>query len=147
MREKLGLPEDQKFFSFMFSKHKQQVNIMSILTRTIAYVQVPPNLTYILQSLNFNVNAFTKSFLKSRFQEWYAKEVTNGLNKGENVHQFDIDTKLSKMKPIHSRLLISLYYKLQNSSKMIKSAFENASIMEADNKKITNEDPFKHLSE
>ena len=60
MREKLGLPEDQKFFSFMFSNHKQQVSIVSILTRTIAYVQVPRNLTYIFQPLNLNVNAFTK---------------------------------------------------------------------------------------
>ena len=69
---------------------------------SIAYVQVPPNFTHIFQPLNLSVNAFAKSFLKSRFREWYTKEVTNGLDKGENVHQIGIDTKLSKMKPIHA---------------------------------------------
>ena len=44
--------------------------------------------------------------------------------------------------------VISTYDKLQNYGEMIKSAFENASIMEAiDNKEIPDEDPFKHLSE
>ena len=62
-------------------------------TNNIAYAQVPPNLTHIFQPLDFNVNAFVKSFLKSRFQEWCTKEVTNGLNKGKNVHQIDIDNK------------------------------------------------------
>ena len=82
------------------------------------------------------------------YQEWYTKEATNGVNKGENVHQIDIDTKLSKMKPIHVRWLSSLYDKLRNSGKMIKSTFENASIMEAiDNKEILDEDPVKHLFE
>ena len=52
------------------------------------------------------------------------------------------------MKPTHARWLISLYDKLRNSGEMIKSIFENASIMEAiDNKDIPNEDTFKHLSE
>ena len=51
------------------------------------------------------------------------------------------------MKPI-LQWLISLYDKLRNSGKIIKSTFENASIMEAnDNKEISDEDPFKHLSE
>ena len=51
------------------------------------------------------------------------------------------------MKPI-LRWLISLYDKLRNSGKIIKSTFENACIMEAnDNKEISDEDPLKHLSE
>ena len=108
----------------------------------IAYVKVPPNLTHIFQPLDRNVNAFAKSFLKSRFQDRHAN------NKGKNNHQTNIDTKLSKVKPIYARWLISLYDKLQNSCKMIKSAFENASIMEGiDNKEIPDEDSFKHLPE
>ena len=52
------------------------------------------------------------------------------------------------MKPIHARWLISLCDKLRNSGKMIKSAFENASIMKAiDKKEIPDEDPFKPLSQ
>ena len=76
------------------------------------------------------------------------KRGKNGLNKRKNVHQIDIDTKLSKMKAIHAWCLISLYDKLRDSGKIIKSAFENASSMEViDNKEIPDEDPFKYLSQ
>ena len=150
IREEPGLPEDQKclliydvFKAQITDKYRKHLD-----KNNIVHVQVPPNLTLISQPLDLNVNAFAKSFLKSRFQEWYAKEVTNGLNKGENVHQIDIDTKLSKIKPIRARWLISLYKKLWNSGKMIKSAFKNASMVGAiDNKQIPDEDPLKHSSQ
>ena len=149
IREEPGLLENRKCL-LTYNVFKVQTTEMyreHLDENNIAYVQVPPNLTHIFQPLVLNVNAFTKSFLKSRSHKWYTKEVTNGLNKGKNVHQIDIDTKLSKMKPIHARWLISLYEKLRNSNKIIKSAFENALVMEAiDNKEIPDEDPFKPLS-
>ena len=67
----------------------------------IAHVEVPLNLTCTFQPLDLKVNAFTKKILKLRLIESYSKELTNGQNKGKNVHQFDIDTKLPKMKLIH----------------------------------------------
>ena len=149
IREEPGLPEDQKYLLIYVFKAQITDKYRKHLDKNnIAHVQVPPNLTLISQPLDLNVNAFAKSFLKSRFQEWYAKEVTNGLNKGVNVHQIDIDTKLSKIKSIRARWLISLYKKLWNSGKMIKSAFKNASMVGAiDNKEIPDEDPLKHSSE
>ena len=67
------------------------------------------------------------------------------LDRTQNDHQNDIDSKLSKMKAIYVRWLISLYDKLRNSGEMIKPAFK---VMEAIyNKEIPDEDPFKHLSE
>ena len=117
-REELGLPKDQKclliydvFKAQTTDKYREHLD-----ENNIAHVQVQPNLTHIFQPLDLNAN--------SQFQEWYAKEVTNSLNSGENVHQIFIDTKLSKMKPIHARWLNSLYNKLWNSGKMIKSAYE-----------------------
>ena len=77
----------------------------------IAYVQVLPNLNPIFEPLDINVNLLAKLFLELRFQEWQTKEVTNGLNKGENVYQVDIDTKLLTIKPIHAPWMISLYDK------------------------------------
>ena len=138
IRKELGLPENQKclliydvFEVKTADKHREHFD-----KNNIAYVQALPILTHFFQPLDLNFNGFAKSFLKSGFQEWYAKEVANDLNKGKNVHQIDIDTKLSKMKPIHARwLIISLYDKLRNSGQMIKSAFENNSIMEAIGKK------------
>ena len=143
IRKELGLSENLKclliydvFKAQRADKHREHFD-----KNNIAYVQVLPILTHHFQSLNVSVNGFTKSSLKSGFQDWYAKEVTNGLNKGKNVHQIDIDTKLSKMKQIHAQWLISLYNKLRNSGKMIKSAFQNVSIMEViGNKEISDDD-------
>ena len=55
IREELGLPEDQNVFSFMmFSRHKQQISIVSTLKRTILrmykYLQVWPILFNLLTS-------------------------------------------------------------------------------------------------
>ena len=143
IRKELGLSENQKclliydvFKAQTADKHREHFD-----RNNIAYAQVLPILTHHFQSLDLSVNGFAKSSLKSGLQDWYVKEVTNGLNKGKNVHQIDIDTKLSKMKPIHAQWLISLYNKLRNSGKIIKSAFTNASIMEIiGNKEIPDDD-------
>ena len=110
MREKLGLPGDQKCL-LVYDVFKAQTTdkyCEHLDQNNIAYVQVPPNLTNIFQPLDLIVNEFAKSSLKSRFQEWYARELTNDLDKEENVDQIDIDAKLSKMKAIHGWWLINL---------------------------------------
>ena len=64
-----------------------------------AYVFVPRNLTKNFQSLDLNINAFAKTFLKSKFQECYAEKVEEQLNLGRNVYNISVDTKLSLIKP------------------------------------------------
>ena len=73
--------------------------------KNIAHIQVPTNLTFTFQPLELKVNVFRKKFLKLWLIEWYTKELKNGQNKGKNVHQFDIDTKLAKMKLIHEKAM------------------------------------------
>ena len=39
------------------------------------------------------------------------------MDNGKGVYEVDVDTRLSRMKPIHARWVISLYDKLRNSEK------------------------------
>ena len=148
MREELELPKDQKCL-LIYDVSKAQITDKyreHFEKSNIAYVQVPPNLTHIFQLVDLNVNEFAKLSLKLRFQDSFRKKVIHGLNKGENVHQIDIDAKISKMKPIHARWLISLYNKFWRNGKI---GFRKCLlIMETiDNKEVPDEDPFKHLFE
>ena len=45
-------------------------------------------------------------FLKEKFERWYAKEITAQL--ARNVYEIKVNTKLSVIKPIHARWVISL---------------------------------------
>ena len=92
-----------------------------------AFVIVPPNLMNSFQSLDLNINGFTKTFFKK-------KSSKNGtLNKSRH----------STIKPLHARWLISIYDNLRNKKNMIKTAFEMSSISEAlDDEFVLEEDPF-----
>ena len=41
------------------------------------------------------------------------------MDNGKGVYEVDVDTRLSRMKPIHARSVMGLYDKLRNSEKMI----------------------------
>ena len=79
--------------------------------------------------------------------KYKSKSIQKQVKDGKGVYEVDVDTRLSRMKPIHARWLISLYDKLGNSEQLIENGFIAASITEALNpqKDFGDEDPFKHL--
>ena len=110
------------------------------------YLFVPPNLTNHFQPLDLSVSSHAKTFLKEKFQQWYAQQVQKELNSGKNIYQVDIESKLSIMKPIHAHWIISLYDKFRNSDEMVIKAFQVASNTEAlKNENMEEDDPFSHL--
>ena len=149
MKEELGLPNDQKslliFDVFKGQTTKRYADFL--IENGLVHVHVPPNLTHKFQPLDINFNGVAKSFLKDRFQKWYREEIQKQTNDGKGVYKVDIDTRLSKMKSIHARWIISLYDKLRNSQQLIENGFRTASITEAldPQSDFGDEDPFKHL--
>ena len=78
------------------------------------------------------------------FKEKTTKRYTDN---GKGVYEVDVDTRLSRMKPIHAHWVIGLYGKLWNSEKMIENGLKAALITGAlDPEKDFGEgDPFSHL--
>ena len=46
------------------------------------------------------------------------------MENGKGVYEIDVDTRLSRMKPIHARRVIDFYDKLWNSEKIIENGFK-----------------------
>ena len=69
-------------------------------------VYVPENLTHVFQPLHLAINDVAKSFLKSKFSEWYSKEIAKALDKRQDIHEVKVDTTLTGMKPIHAQRII-----------------------------------------
>ena len=110
-----------------------------------AFVFMPKSLTANFQPLDLNVNGHAKQFLKRKFENWYDEQVKKEIEKGVNVLSVKIETKLSIVKPLHARWLISFYDHMQNNRQMIIKAFEMAGIIPIATIEVPDEDPFKHL--
>jgi len=70
-------------------------------------------------------------FLKSKFECWYAKQITNQIDSGSSVYDVNEPLKLSIIKPIHAKWLLDLYDHLVNSFASIIKGFEMAGIKDA----------------
>ena len=150
MKEELGLPNNQKSL-LIYDVFKGQTTKRCtdfLLENDLAHVHVPANLTDKFQPLDINVNGVAKGFVKYQFQKWYTGEIQKQMDNGKGVYEVDVDTRLSRMKPIHERWVISLYDKLRNSEKVIENGFRAAAITEAldPQKDFGDEDPFKYLT-
>ena len=150
MKEALGLPKDQKSLLIydVFKGQTTKRYTDFLLENDLAHVHFPPNLNHKFQPLDINVNGVAKGFLKDQFQKWYTGEIQKQMDNGKSVYEVDVDTRLSRMKPIHARWVISLYDKFRNSKKVIENGFRAAAITEALDPQMDfgDEDPFKYLT-
>ena len=106
---------------------------------------VPATLTHYVQPLDLMVNGPAKKFLKSNFEELYARNIEAQLNSGLDVYSVEVSGKLSTIKPLHAHWLIGLYDHMRNNPKMIKKGFEVAGINDAFTTELEPEDPVEDL--
>ena len=102
----------------IFDQFKGQVtaSIFTLLEENnIAIVLVPANCTDRLQPLDISVNKPAKSFLRSKFQDWYADKVCQQL-----VNQEDsaVDLRLSVVKPLAAKWMIHFLTTLRLNQKL-----------------------------
>ena len=97
------------------------------------------------QPLDLNINGHAKEFLKKKFECWYAKQVTNQIDRGSSVYDVNVPLKLSIIKLIHAKWLIGLHDHLNNSSDTIIKGFAMGGIKDALEMELPSEDPFTDL--
>ena len=101
----LNLPEHQKAM-LIFDVFKGQVTdkvTKFIEENDCVIVYIPNNMTDQFQPLDLNVNGHAKEFLKKKFECWYAKQVTDQIDRGSSVYDVNVPLKLSIIKPIHAK--------------------------------------------
>ena len=146
-REELGLPAEQRAL-LIYDVFKGQLTpaILKLIDDNYCVmVPVPANLTHHFQPLDLLFNSMAKKFLNKKFEEWYAKQISDQLKQGVDVYQIKVDLTLTRMKPIHARWVIGLYDYLRNQSDCIKESFDKAGIVEAVYGEIEGADPFADL--
>ena len=87
---------------------------------------MPPNCTDRLQPLDLSVNKPAEDFLRGRFQEWYADQIVNQLE--DDAEQQPVDMRLSIMKPLGAKWLISMLDYMCSNPSIIVNGFYAAGI-------------------
>ena len=146
-REELCLPAEQRALLIydVFKGQLTPANLKLIDDNYCVMVPVPANLTHHFQPLDLLINSMAKKFLNKKFEEWYAKQISDQLKQGVDVYQIKVDLTLTRMKHIHARWVIGLYDYLRNQSDCIKESFDKAGIVEAVYGEIEGVDPFADL--
>ena len=106
-------------------------------------------MTNIFQPLDLTVNGSFKSLMKSKFTEWYSKEIGKQLDENVRTEEIEIKTKVSVLKPLHASWLMEVYNHLTSAAgrNIIAYGLKSAGITRAvseSNKGLKNLDSF-HL--
>ena len=89
-------------------------------------MSVPANCTDRLQPMDLSVNKAVKDFMGSKFRDWYATQVQ------QQLHEEDItpvNLRMSIMKPLGARWLVSLYDYLKEHPSIIENGFKAAGVL------------------
>ena len=66
-------------------------------------------MTHLFQPLDLTVNKVAKDFMKKKFSEWFSRQISIGLENGQELEDIQIDYRLSVLKHMHAKWLISFY--------------------------------------
>ena len=133
-RQELGLPPNQAALAlFDVFKGQQTESITSILeANNIIVVPIPANCTDQLQPMDLSLNKAAKDFMRQKFREWYATEVQKQLDDGATLIS-PVDLRMSVMKPLGSRWLVSLYDYIRDHKAIVQNGFKAAGILQVCN--------------
>ena len=94
-------------------------------------VVVPSNCTDRLQPLDLSANKALKDQLRASFRQWYAQEVSKQLQEGKNPEDISVDMRLSVLKELQAKWLVSAYDYLCANPLIGINGFKNAGIVDA----------------
>ena len=129
-RKDLKLPPDQPALAlFDVFKGQQTEEVATLLEENnILLVPIPANCTDRLQPMDLSINKAAKEFMRSRFREWYATEVHRQLEEGSKQIS-PVDLRMSTMKPLGARWLVSLYDYIKQQNSLVLNGFKADGIL------------------
>ena len=112
-RESLSLSSSHPALLIMdVFKGQMTDNVLKILEESnIITITVPANLTYLFQPLDVQggPNGYVKHLMKNKFCDWYARQITQEMDKGTDLEEIEVPLKLSIIKPLHAKWFIEMY--------------------------------------
>ena len=142
VRDESSAPDQAALVIYDVFKGHMGEEVQSLLEdNKIFYVTVPNNCTDILQPLDLSVNKPFKDKLRKGFSEWYAEEVTKQIENGTGVDCVNVDMRMSVIKELSSRWIMSAYDHIRSSPDIICNGFRKAGITSAIENGIEASDP------
>ena len=96
---------------------------------TIHSVLIPAAHTGQLQPMDISVNKVVKSFLRSKFSEWYSDELAELFD--DDNDDLTVDLSTSRMKSVGAKWIVQLYEYLADKPHIIVNGFKHAGIYSA----------------
>ena len=109
---------------------------------------IPSNCTDRLQPVDVSVNKPLKSHLRNNFTRWYASQVQEQLEKGTSIEEVKVDLRLSVMKELEAKWLVSAYDYIKGNGSIIQNGFKEVGILDAvEGQQLSepDEDPFADI--
>ena len=105
----------------------------ALKANNVIATKIPPNMTHLYQPLDLTVNKFAKDYTQQKFGEWFSRQINIGLENGQELDDIEIDYRLSVLKPLHAKWLISLYNHMssQEGKEIIASGWKKSGIYDA----------------
>ena len=75
------------------------------------------NFTYLFQPLDVlgGPNLSVKRMIKKQYTNWHADQITQAMDKGQELKQIEIPLKLLIVEPLHAKWLIEMYKEMMST--------------------------------
>ena len=108
--EKLGCPNQKALLIFdVFRDKTTDKNLKVLDDNNILATKVSPDMIHLFQPFDLTVNKVAKDFTKKTFSKWFSRQISIGLENGQELEDIEINYRLSVLKPLHATWLISFY--------------------------------------
>jgi hypothetical protein len=124
----LGREQPALLICDVFAAHRTEAVREKIAENNLKLVYVPPSCTGELQPLDVSIDDPFKKLMKAEFTNWYSGMIKDGLDDGQELESVKVDLRLSIVKPIQARWLISLLSELSKNRDAINRGFEEPGI-------------------
>lgn len=128
-RKELKLSADQPALAiFDVFKGQQTEGVLEMLEENnIHVVSVPANCTDRLQPMDLSINKSVKEFMRGKFRDWFSEQVQEQLSEGKEISP--VDLRMSTMKPLGARWLVSLYDYITENKSIVENGFKAAGLL------------------
>ncbi len=133
VREELDLPVRRKALAVfdMYSVHRTDEFKQKLRDNHIEYQFVPGGCTPKLQPLDVCGNKMFKDGLKKDFNCHYSTEIAKELKAGKKASEISPDLKLSTLKPLNARWVLSSWDQLRKAKAHLASGWKDSGITDA----------------
>ena len=95
-RKNLGRKNQKALIIFDVFRGQTTDKVLKLLEgNNILVTKVPPNMTYLIQPLDVTVNKVAKKFMKQTFSDWFTRQISIGLENGQELDDIGIGYHLS----------------------------------------------------